>query len=347
MGRPVLGFVGIHAGRRTDQPVSQDETLAQRFSESGYRVRSTSAIRHRVPRTLHQILSILVWRNVDLLMVSVFSGPSFRIAEFATLLGRLTGKRLVLFLHGGNLPEFTLVARGRVERVLRRADLVVAPSEYLAGSFRKLGFDVRVIPNVLDIDCCTYRENRTPRPALLWMRTFHPHYDPLLAVRVLDRVSEAVPDVVMTMAGADQGILDQVVAEANRRGLSDRITFPGYLRLEEKRAALDEHDIFLNTNVVDNMPVSVLEAASAGLVPVATAVGGIPALLTNGENAVLVPPGDEVAMGDAVIELVADPARFRRLSQHARRLAEASSWPSVQRLWEVELTRLLPGRRLS
>ena len=113
----MLGFVGIHAGSRTDQPVSQNETLSRLFEESGYRVRRSSAVKQPALRTAHQILSILSWRRVDLLVIAVFSGRSFWIAEIATRLGRLTGKRMVLFLHGGNLPVFGPEHRRWVERV--------------------------------------------------------------------------------------------------------------------------------------------------------------------------------------------------------------------------------------
>lgn len=339
---PVLGFIGIHAGSRTDQPVSQNETLSWQFERQGYEVFRASAVKAPWLRTAHQMLAILLWRRVELLVVAVFSGTSFWIAEFATRLGRLTGKRLVLFLHGGALPEFGPAHRRWVESVLSRADLVLAPSEFLAETFRGWGLDVRVIPNVLAIEQYEYRARDRARPALLWMRTFHDHYDPLMAVRVLERVAEEFPEVTMTMGGADQGLLEATKAEAERRGVSDRIDFAGYMLADAKRAAFADHDIFLNTNVVDNMPVSVLEASAAGLVPVATSVGGIPYLLRDGENARLVDVGDDAAMAAAVIELLRDPQRYSALAVQARALAERSSWPEVHRRWEEELSLLLP-----
>jgi L-malate glycosyltransferase len=348
--RPVLGFVGIHAGGRTDQPVSQSETLAELFVGAGYDVRTTSSLKWPPLRTLDQIVSILRWRRVDVLVVSVFSGDSFWIAELATRLGRLTGKRLVLFLHGGNLPVFGPQHRDWVERVLRRADLLVAPSAYLADTFRDWGLDVRIIANTLPIEQYEFVAREQARPALLWMRTFYDDYDPLMAVRVVERVAAVHPDVRVTMAGADQGLFAATVAEAGRRGVADRIDFPGYILPEAKATALAEHDIFLNTNVVDNMPVSVIEAAAAGLVPVATSVGGIPALLSDGHDSVLVAPHDDAAMADAVLALLDDPSRFAALSRRARALAEHSSWTAVQARWEQELSLLVPqprGRRVA
>ena len=342
--QPVLGFVGIHAGRRTDRPVSQNETLALLLESVGYKVRRTSAVRAPSLRTAHQVFSLLRWRDVDVVVVAVFSGPSFWIADFTSWLARRLGRRkVVMFLHGGNLPVFGPAHRARVTRVFDRADLILAPSAFIADAFRPWGYDVRIIPNVLNIERYPYTERASARPALLWMRTFHEHYDPLLAVEVLAMVAEAHPDVTMTMGGADQGLLADTKQRADELGVRDRITFGGYLDAEAKAAAFVDNDLFLNTNVVDNMPVSVLEAAAAGLVPVATAVGGIPDLLTDGEDSVLVPARDARAMADAVCSLLADPQRYAALSLGARALAERSAWSSVRVLWANELRLLLPG----
>ena len=105
--RASLGFIGIHAGVRGGQAVSQSEILADRFSRDRYPVRQASTIRNPVLRTLHQLVSILSWRRVDALVIDVFSGRSFRMAEVATGVGRLRGLRLVLFLHVETfVPEF-------------------------------------------------------------------------------------------------------------------------------------------------------------------------------------------------------------------------------------------------
>jgi len=341
--QPVLGFVGIHAGRRTDQPVSQNETLALLFESIGYRVRRTSAVKHPVLRTADQILSLLRWHDVDIVIVAVFSGPSFWIADFSSFLARHVGrKKVVLFMHGGNLPVFGPEHEARVRRTFDRADLLLAPSNFIAAAFRPWGYDVRVIPNVLSIDRYRYDERRSARPNLLWMRTFHEHYDPLLAVEVLDRVRRVHPDATMTMGGADHGLLEVTRARVDELGLTDQVTFGGYLDAPAKAAAFADHDVFLNTNRVDNMPISVLEAAASGLVPVATAVGGIPDLLTDGVDSCLVPAGDADAMADAVLGLLADPDHYAALARGSRRLAESCAWPAVHARWRRQLEVLLP-----
>jgi len=340
----VIGFVGIHAAGRPGQVPGQDEMLAELFTGEGYRVRTTSSVRRPALRTADQLRAMLSWRDVDVMVVAVYSGASFFIAEMAVAVGRLTGTPVVLFLHGGNLPVFAATRRRRVARVLEAADVVAAPSPYLAEAFRSWGIDVRVIPNVLPIERYPFQERRAPSPRLLWMRTFDRDYDPLTAVRAFGSLAERVPGATMTMAGADHGMLDATRAEAASLGLADRISFPGYLGPPEKRAALAQHDIYVNTNLVDNMPISVLEAAASGQLIVATSVGGVPALLHDGIDAVLVPPGQPEAIADAVEALLDDPERCAPMSRAARALAERSNWTAVLEHWQDALTFLVPER---
>lgn len=340
-GLGVLGFVGIHAGRRS-QARSQNEILAHLFREEGNQVRAASDAGHRIAQALHHLGSLIGWRDVDVVVVDVFSGNSFTMADYGSLLGRLWGRKVVLFLHGGNLPVYGPAHRARVERVLRRADLVLAPSDFLAEVFRSWGFDVHVVPNVLKIEDYAYAPRTQARPALMWMRTFQDDYDPLLAIEVLRRVAEVHPDATLTMGGADHGLLDATRSRAAELGVADQVSFAGFLDEAGKARAFADHDLFLNTNRVDNAPVSVLEAGACGLVSVATAVGGIPALLTDGVDGRIVPPADADAMAAAVLELLADPARFAQLSAGARELALRSSWPSVHGRWLEELALVAP-----
>jgi glycosyltransferase involved in cell wall biosynthesis len=104
--------------------------------------------------------------------------------------------------------------------------------------------------------------------------------------------------------------------------------------------------VFWNTNLVDNMPVSVLEAGASGLVIVATAVGGIPALVRDGTDGVLVDAGDDEAIARTVLELLDDPERAAALSQGGRAMAERSGWPQVHEQWRQELELILPNRRV-
>jgi glycosyltransferase involved in cell wall biosynthesis len=166
------------------------------------------------------------------------------------------------------------------------------------------------------------------------MRTFHEIYRPDLAVRTLARLLPDHPDATLTLAGQDRGLLAATRRLADELGVAGSVRFAGFLDAEGKRREFAEHDVFLNTNRVDNAPVSVVEAAAFGLPVVATRVGGVPHLLHDGETALLVPEGDADAMAAAVRRLLSEPDLAARLSRAGRALAESCSWERVHPLWE-------------
>jgi glycosyltransferase involved in cell wall biosynthesis len=146
------------------------------------------------------------------------------------------------------------------------------------------------------------------------------------------------------MAGQEKGETARLREQARELGLSEAVRFVGFLDLAGKQREFARNDIFLNTNRIDNMPVSVLEAAAFGLPIVATAVGGIPFMLQDQRTALLVPDDDVAAMTCAVERLLADPTLAAALSRNARVLAEASAWPGVFSLWEPLIDELVGCR---
>lgn len=333
-------LAGPMLGRNPGWVTTQGEILAELLHSEGYPVRVTSTIPSRLPRLLDTLACLARWsRSIDIAIVSIFSGKAFVVADAATQLVRAMRKPLILVLHGGALPEFQRRHPDWMRRVLRRGSIVVAPTEYLARQARYLGVNAEVIPNVIEIENYPYQMRAGVQPRLLWMRTFHKIYNPAMAVDVLTTLRPFAPEATLTMAGQEKGQLERVRHELRTRGLEESVRFPGFLGLEGKQREFADHDIFLNTNRIDNMPVSLLEAAAFGLPIVSTDVGGIPDVFVNEETALLVSNEDSSAMADAVRRLLDDPELSARLSRNARRLAESCSWTTIRHRWEVLLAR--------
>ena len=316
------------------------------LAAAGYSVRAVSSSPNRYLR-LADIASHLLahGRRADVQCLQVFSGPSFVVADVASMLGRLVGQRIVMVLRGGALPTFIDRHRKWARRVLGRADALVAPSNYLAQAVGESGFHAHVIPNILDLSLYQYRHRTFLKPNLFWMRAFEPLYNPEMAVRVLAKVRETVPEATLTMAGQDKGGLAAAQSLAEGLSVAGSARFPGFLDTSAKRTEGEKHDVFLNTNHIDNMPVGVVEAAAMGIPIVSTAVGGMPYLLTHEETGLLVPDDGDEAMADAVLRLLGDADLAGRLSKNGRRLAEESSSERVLPMWDALLEKVMSGDR--
>jgi glycosyltransferase involved in cell wall biosynthesis len=335
-GRPALLMVG-HFLSSSVGTRSVCEDLADRLSAAGWPVWTTSTHLGRLRRLSDMMLT--AWRRrrqYAVVQVDVYSGPAFVWAEMTCRVLRLAHKPYVLTLHGGNLPNFARREPRRVQRLLGSAAAVTTPSRYLLEQMRPYSARLHLLPNALQIDNYEFRPRQHPRPHLVWLRAFHSIYQPELAVEVVSRLVGGFPEIALTMAGPDKrdGSRSRTEALAEQLGIGSRVALPGRVPKAEVPACLNRGDVFLNTTTVDNAPVSVLEAMACGLCVVSTNVGGIPYLLEDQRDALLVPAGDAEAMAAAVRRLLTEPGLAERLSRGARDKAEQFAWSVVLPQWE-------------
>jgi len=324
-------MMGCHAG----WVPSPAEDLSSRLITRGYSCLLTSSVLHRYKRALDICATVVRKRKeYDILSLQVYSGPSFLVEEIVSFLAQRLNKPIVMVLHGGSMPDFFAKYPGWAKRVLQRAGALVAPSTYLAMMLERYGFTSDVIPNAIDKTLYPYRHRSHVCPRLLWMRTFHEIYNPKMAVETLAQLTHDFPEATLTMAGQEKGVLAATQAFARQLGVEARTRFAGYLDIRAKQTEFAGHDIFLNTNRIDNMPVSLLEAAAFGMPIVATCVGGVPYMIRDGENGLLVPNEDATAMARAVRRLVEEPGLAGCLSGNARLFAESHDWSALLPMWE-------------
>src|SRR5262249_5639031 len=175
-------------------------------------------------------------------------------------------KPYVLTLHGGNLPDFSQRYPGRVRRLLASATAVTAPSGYLRQKMEGCCQNIRILPNALNLSSYPYQERGPARPKLVWLRSFHQIYNPVMAVRVIAALFRKYPAVELNMVGPDKadGSFERTKKELTKIGIEQRVKFAGQVSKKDVPRVLSEADIFLNTTSIDNTPVSVIEAMACG-----------------------------------------------------------------------------------
>jgi glycosyltransferase involved in cell wall biosynthesis len=263
-------------------------------------------------------------------VVHVFSASfwSFLLAPVpAMLAGRLCGARVVLHYHSGEAAEHLGRWGVLVHPWLRLAHLIVVPSEYLARIFASHGHSAQVIRNVIDLTRFEYRERMPLQPRLIATRNLEPYYRVDVVLEAFARVRAAVPGATLIVAG------DGSEAARLREMAGPGVRFVGAVDPHWMPALLAEADIFVNTSVVDNQPVSILEAFAAGLPVVTAPTGDIPAMVRHGETGLLVPALDAGALADAVLGLLRDAGSAVRLARNARREIERYTWSAVAGQW--------------
>jgi glycosyltransferase involved in cell wall biosynthesis len=134
-------------------------------------------------------------------------------------------------------------------------------------------------------------------------------------------------------AAAGQGVEEAALLARHRRlGLGDRFLFLGHR--DDALRLLTAADIFVLASHQEGLPVALMEAASVGTAIVATAVGGVPQMVTDGMNGLVVPPGSPVLLADALERLISDPGLRERLGRQA--MADSAGYDIARARVEIE-----------
>lgn len=238
--------------------------------------------------------------------------------------GRLWGRALGLpvlgTVRGGGGP-----GRQHERFLWRFAQHLVCNSEALYDVLQGLGVPperLSYVPNGVDTDVFRAPASSLPvsarPPRLLCVARLAGDKDHPTLLRAFARVLERHPDAVLRLVG--DGPEEQRLRQwAAAHPAGKRVEFvPGRPAVREEYAGAR---LFVLSSVREGQPNVLLEAMSCGLPLCATAVGGIPRLVTDGENGFLCEAGDDAALARQICRLLEDPALGDRLGQAGRERA--------------------------
>jgi glycosyltransferase involved in cell wall biosynthesis len=196
-------------------------------------------------------------------------------------------------------------------RALRRAETIVVPSAYLAQIARGWGLDgerIRVLTNpappTVDVE---------PAPLAPGTFVFVGRLTRQKALEVAIDAVAAVPAARLVIVGDGPER-----AELERRAASGRVEFLGRRSRDEALAIVAGATAAVLSSDWENLPHSAVEALSLGVPVVATSVGGVPEVVRDGENGLLVRPGSPDELAAALSRVLDEPGLRERLAAGAR-----------------------------
>ena len=238
--------------------------------------------------------------------------------------------RVLHTLHTLVEQETACRPRWMARLAFRRGVVPVAICEDVAAGVRRLhGEDCPIIPNGIPVDAfsnaaasraTTRRKLGLAEGALVVVSVgrLSPEKNHAMLLNAFSRVAGDVPTLDLLIVG--EGPLEErLAALANRLGVAERVRFLG--NRTDIPEILAASDIFVLASNWEGNPLTVMEAMSAGLPVICTAVGGVPELVTHGVTGCLVPSGDINALAGVMAELAGDPTRRVTLGAAAAREA--------------------------
>jgi L-malate glycosyltransferase len=314
--------------------VTTIETLGKLLTIEGYQLYYSSSKKNKAIRLLDMMYATIKYaKTVDYVIIDVYSTLNFWYAIIISQLCRILNLKYIARLHGGNLPSRLIKNPFLSNLIFKNAYKIVAPSGYLMDAFSKnYSENLIYIPNTIEINKYAFFNRNIIDPKLLWVRSFSKIYNPKMAIKVLSELKKEFPNPQLCMVGPD---VDNGMEQCKllAKELNVEVFFTGKLTREEWISLSKEYTIFINTTHFDNTPVSVIEAMALGLPVVSTNVGGIPFLLKNNENALLVDDDDTNAMVNAIKRLCNSAELKDAIVIKARAKVADFDWEIVKSKW--------------
>lgn len=297
----------------------RSHAMAQELTLAGIPVHDLGMACREDVRILPRLVRLLRRERIQILFTFMFH---------PNVLGRLVGAACRVPVRISSERSMELEGRGR--RILNRwtvplATHVVAVSDrvaaYAAREFRIPQDRLSTIPNGVDAAHfrCAGRTASPDRPVIGSTARLHAENDHATLLHAFSRVREALPGARLLLVGRGP-------EEAALRSLAADLSIAGCVEFVRERPDvapfLSQMNVYVHASLAAGMPNSILEAMASGLPVVATAVGGTPEVVVDGETGLLVPPRDPIAMAWAVENLVADPDKAQAFGRAGRMRVE-------------------------
>ncbi len=281
---------------------------------------------------LCRVLLLLVQRRVALVHVhSAAYGSFWRKAALCALASAFRVPYL-FHLHDGRFPVFYQrgcngFAKSWVRAVLRKAARVVVLTQRWRDEVRNIEPTARIaiIGNPVAVSILV-RPLRRPAREVLFLGWLHQDKGVLDLMRAIPIILRSVPEATFVLAGT--GDMDSMMTLARSLGVERAIRWPGWVDGAEKDNLLREADVFVLPSYYEGLPVGVLEAMACGVPVVATSVGGIPDVIEDRVNGLLVDPGEPEVLARAIVTILTDDALRARLREAAHR--DVRKWFSTE-----------------
>jgi glycosyltransferase involved in cell wall biosynthesis len=149
----------------------------------------------------------------------------------------------------------------------------------------------------------------------------------------LRNVAQRIPGLTMTIAGG--GVPKEEIRQFLGSELDGRIVVREVVPAQEMPNLYAEHDIFLFPSLMEGLPSVLLEAMAAGMPAITTETCGMPDVVENETNGLLIAPGSAAAIEDAVMTLAKSPDLRERLGKAARATMKHFTWEQSARQLEA------------
>lgn len=276
---------------------------------------------------------LLKGKKVDTLHVFSNSYLNFFLFTIpAVFVSKIYRKNCIIHYHGGGAASFFLHWMWLIRPIFKLADTILVPSGFLQEIFSKYKLKTEVVPNIMElgnssVQITNHSGNGKPITIII-NRHLEPIYNIKCAIDAVEILINKGKNVILTVLGGGSQF-EELLHYTKTKKLEAKIIFEGEVPSKQIETYFKNADIFLNTSLFDNQPVAILEAFAYGLPVVTTNVGGIPHMVNDGENGLLVPPNDPHTIASKIIELMEDRNLYETIVENGFKSIQKYQWSEL------------------
>ena len=235
-----------------------------------------------------------------------------------------------------------------LDKILSYADVLISPSEYYINESRVLGKyqdKIVVIPNGINVDdfdigyskieCREKLGLPLDNEIILFLGGLNPHKGPDVLLKAIPKIIKVIPSATFVFVGC--GIMREELEKLSKKlGVEKNVRFAGFVEEDTKPLYYRAADVFCLPSVMKHEIFGIvnLEAMACGVPIVASKIGGVPDVVKDGENGLLVLPRDSDAFADAIIYLLESEDVRKTMGENGQKKVEDYSWERISEATE-------------
>ena len=275
------------------------------------------------------IFKILIYKfiyRIELGHIHLASYGSFTRKAIIIRLLKLLNVKFIIHIHGAKFNEFYKNSNERkklkIKKVLNEADKIIVLSNSWRDFFEKIVPKEKIIVlyNAVKLPKISLSEKNNHTCNILFLGRLGERKGVYDIIKVAKQLNANKKNVKIILAG--DGQIEKVRDLVKQEKLEEIIEVKGWINSKEKEILLQKADIYILPSYNEGLPMSILEAMSYSLPVITTEVGGIPEIIKNNENGILIKSGDIKSLEDNIIKLIEDENLRKNIGKQARKTIE-------------------------
>jgi len=209
-------------------------------------------------------------------------------------------------------------------------DVIMAISNFLAKRAKRLGVDedkIFITPNGVDMSEVSDAVEKTrSRVVMVGRLSWEKGHNYL--IKAWPEVLRNIPDAKLVLVGEGdkRSEIENILRDLN---IEDSVRLTGNLPHKQVLVEIKKSEIFVCPSLAEGLGNVFIEAQACGVPPIGTNVGGIPDIIVNGENGLLIKSENAKAISEAIIKLLSDKNMVARFSKKGLETVQKFSWPVI------------------